>query len=1592
MGVPKFYRWISERYTKINEIVSDSALLPEFDHLYLDMNGIIHGCTHPSHMDISDVISERDMMLGIMHYLDRIITQIVKPRVSVYMAIDGVAPRAKLNQQRSRRFRAAKDMAEATKDLPKEKDEAGNIKNPDLFDSNCITPGTEFMARVSETIKYFIRKKIKEDPIWRNLKVIFSGHELPGEGEHKIMEHIRMMRNEPGYQPNTRHCIYGQDADLIMLGLVTHEPHFTILREVVDFGGGFSNKNALKVVKKYTQESDFQLLHLSVLREYLYLQFCKDATPGALDLERTIDDFVFMTFLVGNDFLPHLSTLDIGEGAFDLLFQIYMEQRPSWGEGQYLTESGNITNSLRLEIFLAAIGNAETETLENREKNDGEYLKKKRRWNKRDGLPEGPSDAEIKASEQSKQKGYLSMIQDVMENQNDKPFVDGWKPVQPGEKDFKGRYYYEKLKLTPLDVKEHHALRQAYIEGLMWCLAYYYRGCISWGWFFPYHYGPMLSDLRNLPEMFKNIHFNVGVPILPFQQLMSCLPPASSSLVPEPYRHLTTSPDSPIIQFYPTDFEVDMNGKKNPWEGVNLLPFIDINLLLDTTKKYAPDDKLTKSEKLRNRVGEIFCYTFDLTATNTIEAPHKKIGLTDIVKCHSRCTILPQYDADGISFEPKLVPGTQIPYPGFPSLNVLPIAEAELLPIGVKLFGFPSKYPTMVLKLHQMPDMPSLETLAVNLLHRSLFINWPMMHEAKVTAISDERIEIYMFKGKKKVKKWNKSEQDRWAIESNEMLQNYLGGINVPGSGGVQIGEVKIRLRLLPLQGMKSNPSNGSSKKLFGSEEAEVPLQLALWQAPAPDPRFEERGPKTLEERFHVDCNVVLTKGKCKGCVGQVIGIADSKKVGVKVLTLPPEVPFGLVLVRSMKESYVSSADAARILKINPLLFGRITSSLIFVQGGYDLGLNLKSQEGLCVAGYTRQKKENATNGKDSQLDKKKAWDSGDSLLVIGSARGLGDTNANSYKERIQWEYTPKSIRLINEYRQRFPQLFSALAILPSEKKYNANKVFGANGVELLPKIREWLNNVDSAKLPRTPISTETMTPEAVITVEKATDVRNLALKKKGFPKESLIKIPGSALYKENSTGATDLMLASDHNNNEAPELGDRVVNLCASGIPFGARGTVVGIHNATTGCVEIVMDEEFVGGTNLQGLCSNFRGKLAVWAHLMKITVENSREITEKQALHGSGKAKEILSGIGKRIADDNNGLVSVPTPSILNHRKPKLINDTHQMTSSPHRHGSRSKNRASSAGKSRAESSGRAKQAGWREAIGPPEKGTGFKEIRKGKSGINQWKEFMKSKKKEKKTARGTPFSTTSANITAEVKSTELKALLGVAPNPASQLKAMLGVNITSVPSAPIIDASQPDNPIASLKNVLGVGTGTNESSSHPLVSQAMNVGFLPPVPPSAADQLLQLMRKQQQPLQQIPAVVSGGGSSFNFSYTVEGKDEPEPSSMLNPQPLPPFQAMPISFLPPPVVPVMTQYGYITQPMPVGHPGNPQPLSVQHFAVDRGDENNTGAVADSPASISYKEFPPLGAQAPASQKVKEESGIPHNFIVPSVIKTGKK
>ena len=171
---------------------------------------------------------------------------------------------------------------------------------------------------------------------------------------------------------------------------------------------------------------------------------------------------------------------------------------------------------------------------------------------------------------------------------------------------------------------------------------------------------------------------------------------------------------------------------RNPWEGVNILPFIDGKLLKSAIEKHCPDSALTADERHRNRVGKVYCYTYDPAMKDTVPSCNRDIGLPNIVKCNSRVDVLENHSVSTVSFKPELIEGTVIPYPGFPSLNVLPIEQMELRNAGVNCFGFASKYPNMILTMRTLPQLPGAEQLAGNLIGKSIFVNWPMMHEAKV--------------------------------------------------------------------------------------------------------------------------------------------------------------------------------------------------------------------------------------------------------------------------------------------------------------------------------------------------------------------------------------------------------------------------------------------------------------------------------------------------------------------------------------------------------------------------------------------------------------------------------------------------------------------------------------------------------------------------------------------------------------------------------------------------------------------------------------------------------------------------------------------
>jgi 5'-3' exoribonuclease 2 len=140
------------------------------------------------------------MFNNIFDYTDKLI-KILKPKKLIYLAVDGVAPRAKMNQQRSRRFRAAQEAREKSEkesELIKEwKDKGLDLPENNThrgFDSNTITPGTDFMHRLAQALKIYIAHRLQHDSLWQGLTVIFSDSNVPGEGEHKILEFIRLQR------------------------------------------------------------------------------------------------------------------------------------------------------------------------------------------------------------------------------------------------------------------------------------------------------------------------------------------------------------------------------------------------------------------------------------------------------------------------------------------------------------------------------------------------------------------------------------------------------------------------------------------------------------------------------------------------------------------------------------------------------------------------------------------------------------------------------------------------------------------------------------------------------------------------------------------------------------------------------------------------------------------------------------------------------------------------------------------------------------------------------------------------------------------------------------------------------------------------------------------------------------------------------------------------------------------------------------------------------------------------------------------------------------------------------------------------------
>ncbi|CAB3249524.1 unnamed protein product [Arctia plantaginis] len=666
MGVPAFFRWLSRKYPSVivecveqrptdvdGQLVYIDSSLPnpngvEFDNLYLDMNGIIHPCTHPE--DKPPPKDEDEMMVAIFDCIDRLF-RIVRPRKLLYMAIDGVAPRAKMNQQRSRRFRASKETQEKIEEVARIRSELqakGAYLPPERpkeahFDSNCITPGTPFMDRLSKCLHYYIHDRLNNDPGWKGIKVILSDANVPGEGEHKIMDYIRRQRVQRDHDPNTQHVLCGADADLIMLGLATHEPNFTIIREefkpnkprpcdvcgqlgheMKECTGTTPDAALVRSDPAFGNQDNFIFVRLSVLREYLERELQMPDLPFRYDFERALDDWVFMCFFVGNDFLPHLPSLEIREGAVDRLVNLY--KKCVYRTKGWITDSGDVKLE-RVQVIMTELGHMEDEIFKRRHQNELNFKArdkaKKRQQRPNFGLLERTQFAPQPIGQQSSRpvenvrreaanirlagmnstaaqreepQGHRkrSAAAAGLDNDDDDDKHD---EVRLWEDGFKERYYESKFEVSKDNLEFRYRVALQYVRGLCWVLRYYYQGCASWKWYFPYHYAPFASDFVNICGL--STKFEEGTqPFRPLEQLMGVFPAASSQHVPKPWAKLMSDPFSLIIDFYPTDFKIDLNGKKFAWQGVALLPFVDEDRLFRALEPHY--SQLTEAEKKRN--------------------------------------------------------------------------------------------------------------------------------------------------------------------------------------------------------------------------------------------------------------------------------------------------------------------------------------------------------------------------------------------------------------------------------------------------------------------------------------------------------------------------------------------------------------------------------------------------------------------------------------------------------------------------------------------------------------------------------------------------------------------------------------------------------------------------------------------------------------------------------------------------------------------------------------------------------------------------------------------------------------------------------
>jgi 5'-3' exonuclease len=507
MGLPQYLRYLIQRYPKT---ISSLAPSDGFDRAFIDFNGVIHQAAASTLTHASDEpVANSDIISRTLLETSALLLELGISEERAMLAIDGMPPMSKIVQQRSRRFVSSWRRHE--------------LNTGTLWDTNSITPGTDFMKQLSSALASCFPN------------AYISDSSVPGEGEAKICD---ILEQDPSGL-SSKDVVVGTDGDLLIRAVLSsiNKPNKTI-----------------HVMRQEREGSMY--VDICALRDAI----CQDVGNGI----QGIRDYILLMELVGNDFIPPITYLHHKPSGVPFLLALYRKEILHGNQKGIVqkSEEANGLYTINWE-FLTKI------LREVAEQEDSRMIGIHRRF--MEAFP--PKEA----AQWSKAEALDNLpLYEKHPGEDICPFRPGWR-----------RRYYRYLLGLQGDVDAAGSLCELYLEGIQWMFDYYFNPSLvphHDGWYYPHGYSPTAVDLYSWlelkgPPLTKKVH-SVQCPSNdPQFQLLMVLPPQSYQLLPKELQDIVLNPAHGCTHMFPKQFQIFSYLKRYLWECPPRLPELNVNLL-----------------------------------------------------------------------------------------------------------------------------------------------------------------------------------------------------------------------------------------------------------------------------------------------------------------------------------------------------------------------------------------------------------------------------------------------------------------------------------------------------------------------------------------------------------------------------------------------------------------------------------------------------------------------------------------------------------------------------------------------------------------------------------------------------------------------------------------------------------------------------------------------------------------------------------------------------------------------------------------------------------------------------------------------------